>query len=115
MKHLTKSNKSSVNHQFWHIQTIKYLSSYSLMYLLLDWVQYYHKNRMEEKLSYLMPVKPFHHEWNYMITKLECLVIVWTMKHFRPYLYGTKFTVITDHSALRWLMSIQSPSGRLMR
>ena len=37
------------------------------------------------------------------------------MKHFRVYLHGTKFIVITDHSALKWLMTINDPTGRLAR
>jgi hypothetical protein len=44
-------------------------------------------------------------EKNYAITELECLAIVWSVKYFRHYLYGSKFTIITDHTALKWLLN----------
>lgn len=33
--------------------------------------------------------------------------------YFRHYLYGNKFTVITDHNASRWLDSVKHPNTRL--
>ena len=39
-------------------------------------------------------------EFNYPIVQKELLAILWGCKHFRPYLYGRKFTVVTDHSPL---------------
>ncbi|OWZ10377.1 Gag-pol fusion protein, partial [Phytophthora megakarya] len=54
-------------------------------------------------------------EANYSITELECLAVVWAVKTFRPYLYGRAFTLITDHSALKWLMTRTNLAGRLHR
>ncbi|UYV79998.1 hypothetical protein LAZ67_18001365 [Cordylochernes scorpioides] len=55
------------------------------------------------------------HERNYTISELECLAIVESIEKFRIYLFGTKFTVYSDHQALQWLKTIKNPSGRLFR
>lgn len=54
-------------------------------------------------------------ESNYGISKLECLAIIWSIKVFRPYLLGRKFTIITDHSAINGLIKSQEPTGILAR
>ena len=48
-------------------------------------------------------------------TELEGLGVVWAVKHFRPYLYGHKCEVFTDHSALTSLLNPPQPSGKLAR
>jgi len=54
-------------------------------------------------------------ERNYSATELECLAVIWGIRHMRGYLEGYEFTVVTDHQALRWLQRLDSPSGRLGR
>lgn len=54
-------------------------------------------------------------ERNYSTTEGECLAVVWGVKHFRPYLFGTKFNLVTDHASLKWLMNSQDLNTRLMR
>ena len=54
-------------------------------------------------------------ERNYSATEREALAVVEGIKHFQTYLYGSRFTVITDHNALRWLMNIKEATGRLAR
>lgn len=55
------------------------------------------------------------HECNYGIMELEALAVVYEVKHFRQYLYDHKCSVITDHEALKSLLSTPLPSGKLAR
>jgi hypothetical protein len=56
-----------------------------------------------------------NNERNYPITDLECLAIIWAVKHFHKFLIGTKFKIITDHAALKSLMKDKEPKGRRAR
>ena len=39
-------------------------------------------------------------EQRYSINELELLAVVWSLEHFKYYLYGSHFTLQTDHQAL---------------
>lgn len=52
-------------------------------------------------------------EVNYSITKKECLPIIWTIKHFRYYLVGALFEVLTDHHSLEWLCPMKGEDALL--
>ncbi|KRY52588.1 Retrovirus-related Pol polyprotein from transposon [Trichinella britovi] len=54
-------------------------------------------------------------EQRYCVTRKEMLALVWAVKQFRPYLYGQKFTVRTDHNSLRWLRNFREPEGQVAR
>ena len=53
-------------------------------------------------------------ERRYATTEKEALAIHHATEHFRLYLLGRQFTIVTDHSALKGLSSIE-PKGRLGR
>lgn len=54
-------------------------------------------------------------EARYSTIERECLAIIWAVKHFRPYLYGRKFIIYTDHKPLSWLEAQQDSSSKLTR
>ena len=54
-------------------------------------------------------------ERNYAITDLETLGVVWTVTHFRTYLYGQKVTIFTDHAAVKAVSQNPNASGKHVR
>jgi hypothetical protein len=43
----------------------------------------------------------------------ECLATVWAIAHFRCYLFGTQFTLVTNHQPLKWLMESNKLTRKL--
>jgi hypothetical protein len=54
-------------------------------------------------------------EENYSTIEKELLAIVWACKYFRPYLFGRKFTLYTDHQPLVYVFNLKDPNSRLVR
>ena len=53
-------------------------------------------------------------ERNFSTREKEALAVVFAVNYFPTCLLGRKFSYITDHSALRWLHSLEA-KGRLVR
>jgi hypothetical protein len=54
-------------------------------------------------------------ERKYCTMERECLAVVWGTKKFINYLYGTQFTLQTDHQPLAYLNTAKFINGRIMR
>ena len=54
-------------------------------------------------------------ETRYSTIERELLAIVWACNHYRPYLYGRKFILYTDHRPLEWIFHLRDPASRLCR
>lgn len=54
-------------------------------------------------------------EQRYSTIEKELLAIVWACRYFRPYLYGRKFKIFTDHRPLVWLFNLKEPNSKLIR
>eukprot|EP00118_Oscarella_pearsei_P024332 m.304090 g.304090 ORF g.304090 m.304090 type:complete len:700 (+) comp40844_c0_seq33:2686-4785(+) len=51
----------------------------------------------------------------YSVIEREGLALVWAVTHFRIYLWGRPFQLITDHCPLKWLKTVRDPTGRVAR
>ena len=51
----------------------------------------------------------------YSATKRELLAVVNLTRHFRHYLLGRQFKIVTDHSALQWLNNFKDPEALTAR
>jgi transposase InsO family protein len=52
-------------------------------------------------------------EVRYTTTEKECMAVVFGLHKYRHLLCGEIFKVVTDHTALKWLMSLRDPRDRL--
>jgi len=43
------------------------------------------------------------------------LSIVWYVGHFRPYVFGRRFKIVTDHKPLVWLENLKGQNPKLLR
>lgn len=57
--------------------------------------------------------KLLSYQKNYVITELECLAMVESMKYWHVYLFGIFFTVVTDHLPLKAILKTKLPNTRL--
>ena len=70
-------------------------------------------NGLERPVAYASKVLSAR-ERKYCTTEKEAFAVVFGIRTFRTYLLGRPFTVVTDHSALKWLDSMHL-KGRLKR
>jgi len=53
-------------------------------------------------------------EYSYAASEIKMLALVWATKYFRCHIYGKKFLVRTDHSALTYLRNFAEYNSRLL-
>jgi hypothetical protein len=75
---------------------------------------------LKEHNGYIHPViyisqKLLPREVRYSTIEKECMAIVWAITKLQAYLYGTEFTLETDHRPLEYLNSAKLSNHRLMR
>jgi hypothetical protein len=64
-------------------------------------------NGKESPLSFASRILN-QHEINYSTTEKELLAVVFGVRTHRCFLYGRKFKIITDHAALKWLITVKN-------
>jgi len=51
-------------------------------------------------------------ESNHAVSNLEPLAVVWSVTHFKYYLYGHKVTIIIDHAAVKAILGTSNLSSQ---
>lgn len=55
------------------------------------------------------------HEKKWPAIQLEAYAILLAVRHFKVYLYGRKFTILSDCKSLNYLLKLDSPASRISR
>ncbi|XP_076012965.1 green-sensitive opsin-like [Genypterus blacodes] len=66
-------------------------------------------------LAYPDPDQPFIVDTDASNVGVELLAVVLGQRHIRPYLYGQRFLLRTDHASIGWLLNFKEPEGQLNR
>ncbi|CAM4645913.1 unnamed protein product [Lepidochelys olivacea] len=53
-------------------------------------------------------------ESNWSVTEKECYAIVYALEKLRPYVWGRRFHLQTDHAALKWLHTVKETNKKLL-
>ena len=69
----------------------------------------------QEKVLAYMSRKLKDAETRYSTTEQELLAVKYAVEKFHPYLYGKRFTIVTDHQPLVYLRNCGNPTGRHIR
>jgi hypothetical protein len=72
------------------------------------------RNGKERVISYASK-STTRSESKYGATQLELKAVVWAIEHYRHYLIGRRFQLVTDHSALKWLLNLKEPRALFAR
>ncbi|CAM5175901.1 unnamed protein product [Eretmochelys imbricata] len=59
--------------------------------------------------------KVFERESNWSVSEKECYAIVYALEKLRPYVWGRRFHLQTDHAALQWLHTAMGNNKKLIR
>jgi hypothetical protein len=102
----THSRKSFQSSPFWGDLISARSSFYTVTKVVLVLVLFLANMMMKAKIM----LSPMHLETTSRLSKYfsyegDCLIDVWAIIHFRPYLYGTNFTLYTNHQPIKWLMT----------
>ncbi|CAM4708783.1 unnamed protein product [Caretta caretta] len=54
-------------------------------------------------------------ESNWSVGEKECYAIVYALEKLRPYVWGRRFHLQTDHAALKWLHTVKENNKKLLR
>ena len=69
----------------------------------------------QEKPIAFMSRKLIGSQYRYTTTEKECLAVILAIEHFRGFVEGIHFKVVTDHASLVWLRNMKFKSNRLAR
>lgn len=71
-------------------------------------------NNEEHPVMYLSR-KMLPRETRYAVVEKECLAIKWAVEALKYYLIGREFTLVTDHSPLKWMKENREKNARVTR